>query len=140
MSRVAVVVLLLAAALSGCTEVEEEESHGYEPSQLVDVSGTDSKRVTFTAEGARRVGLRQAAIGRRGKGTVVPYDALVYDPDGKTFVYVARTPLSFEREEVQVDRIQGERALVSSGPPAGTRVVTVGATEVYGTELEIAAG
>jgi hypothetical protein len=141
MRRVAVAVLLLAAALSGCTEVEEKESAGgYEPSQLVDVSGTDSKRVTFTPEGARRVGLRQAAVARRGKHTVVPYDALVYEPDGKTYVYVARSALSFQREQVKVDRIEGERALVSSGPAAGTRVVTVGATEVYGTELEIEAG
>ena len=39
---------------------------------------------------------------------------------------------------VTVDRIEGKRVFVSKGPAAGTKVVTVGATEVYGAELEIA--
>jgi hypothetical protein len=39
---------------------------------------------------------------------------------------------------VDVDRIQGTRAFLSRGPAAGTRVVTVGAAEVYGTELDVA--
>ena len=138
--RIAAVVLCLAAALSGCTEVEEKETHGYEPSKLTEVAGSDAKRVTFTAEGAKRVGLRRAAIRAQGRTKVVPYGALIYDAQGKTYVYVASTPLSFQRAEVKVDRIAGQRALVSSGPPAGTSVVTTGATEVYGTELEIAAG
>lgn len=138
--RIAAVVLCLAALLSGCTEVEEPESEGYEPSKLTEVAGSDAKRVTFTAEGAKRVGLKRASIRSRGKSKVVPYDALVYNAEGKTFVYVASTPLTFQRAEVKVDRIEGQRALVSSGPPAGTSVVTIGATEVYGTELEIAAG
>jgi hypothetical protein len=34
----------------------------------------------------------------------------------------------------------GARALLRAGPRPGTRVVTVGATEVYGTETEIAGG
>ena len=38
----------------------------------------------------------------------------------------------------RLDRIEGQRVYLSDGPPAGTAVVTVGATEVYGTELEIA--
>jgi hypothetical protein len=36
-----------------------------------------------------------------------------------------------------VDRIEGDRVLLTDGPPAGTKVVTVGVTEVYGTELEV---
>jgi hypothetical protein len=129
---------LVAAALPGCTEVEEKESSGYGPSKLVEVQGRDVKRVSFTAEGARRVGLRREPIRGEGGREIVPYAALVYDPEGKTYVYVARTPLSFERAAVKVDRIEGARALVSAGPPPGTQVVTAGAAEVYGTELEIA--
>jgi multidrug efflux pump subunit AcrA (membrane-fusion protein) len=68
---------------------------------------------------------------------VVPYAALIYDPEGKTYVYTSPKPLEYLREEVKVDRIEGDRVLVSRGPPAGTEVVTVGAAEVYGTELEV---
>jgi hypothetical protein len=120
--------------MAGCTEVETESATGYEPSTLEPVKGNeDLKRVTFTAEGAKRVDLQTASVRRN----VVPYAALLYDPEGKTYVYTSPKPLEYLREEVKVDRIEGDRVLLSRGPPAGTRVVTVGAAEVYGTELEV---
>ncbi len=39
---------------------------------------------------------------------------------------------------VKVDRIEGNRVVLTNGPAARTAVVTVGAAEVYGAELEIA--
>lgn len=134
------VPLLVAVvlALGGCTEVETETATGYEPSKIEPVKGSDLQRVTFTAEGAERVGLRTGTVTRRGKQEVVPYAALLYSPDGKTYVYTSPKRLQYLREQVKVDRIQGDRVFLSDGPPAGTEVVTVGATEVYGTELEVA--
>jgi hypothetical protein len=135
-------LVLVVAALSagGCTEVETETEAGYEPAKLEEVEGNDElKRVTFTAEGARRIGVQTGRVRRIGEHTVVPYAALIYDPEGKTYVYTASERLSFLREPLQVDRIEGDRVLVSDGPAAGTEVVTVGAAEVYGTELEVAA-
>jgi ABC-type oligopeptide transport system substrate-binding subunit len=135
--RLALAGLVLATAalpVAGCTEVETETATGYEPSTLEPVKGNkDIQRVTFTAEGARRVDLQTASVRRN----VVPYAALIYDPEGKTYVYTSPKPLEYLREEVKVDRIEGDRVLVSRGPPAGTEVVTVGAAEVYGTELEV---
>jgi ABC-type oligopeptide transport system substrate-binding subunit len=134
-------LLLLALPLSACAEVEEEEASGYEPSELSPVKGSgDLQRVTFTAEGAERVGLKTVPIRRSGGHEVVPYAALIYDSEGKTYVYTSRKRLSFVRAEVQVDRIDGDRVLLSDGPPARTKVVTVGADEVYGAELDIASG
>lgn len=134
------VPLLIAVglALGGCTEVETEAATGYEPSKIEPVKGTDLQRVTFTAEGAKRVGLRTGAVVRRGKQRVVPYAALLYAPDGKTYVYTSPKHLQYLREQVKVDRIEGNRVFLAGGPPVGTEVVTVGATEVYGTELEVA--
>ena len=135
--RLALAGLVLATAalpVAGCTEVETETATGYEPSTLEPVKGNDDlQRVKFTAEGARRVDLQTASVRRN----VVPYAALIYDPEGKTYVYTSPKPLEYLREEVKVDRIEGDRVLVSRGPPAGTEVVTVGAAEVYGTELEV---
>lgn len=127
-------------ALSACKEVEEASSEGYQPAKLSAVRGTDVKRVTFTSEGAKRVGLRTATARRGGGHTVVPAAALIYDGQGKAYVYTNPKPLSFLREPVTVARIEDDRVVLSDGPPAGTRVVTVGATEVYGAELEIAGG
>jgi multidrug efflux pump subunit AcrA (membrane-fusion protein) len=132
------VLATAALPVAGCTEVETETATGYEPSTLEPVKGNDDlQRVTFTEEGARRVDLQTAAVRRSGKRKVVPYAALIYDPEGKTYVYTSPKPLEYLREEVKVDRIEGDRVLVSRGPPAGTEVVTVGAAEVYGTELEV---
>jgi len=133
-----VAVLVVAAlALAGCSEVEESSSSSYEPAKLQPVKGTDFQRVTFTAEGAERTGLRTAPVLRSGGRTVVPYAALIYDSAGKAYVYTSPEPRAFLRAQVKVDRVEGDRALLSDGPPSGTRVVTVGAAEVYGAELEI---
>jgi hypothetical protein len=118
--------------------VETETATGYEPSKLEPVKGNDDlQRVTFTEEGARRTGLQTAVVRRSGKRTVVPYAALLYDPEGKTYVYTSPKPLQFVRREVDVSRVEGDRVLLSEGPLAGTEIVTVGAAEVYGTELEV---
>ena len=132
------VLVVATLPFAGCTDVETESATGYEPSKLEPVKGDgDLQRVTFTAEGAKRVGLRTATVRRRGKHTVVPYAALLYDPHGTTYVYTSPRSLDFVRAEVQVRRIEGDRMVLSGGPPVGTRIVTVGATEVYGTELEV---
>jgi hypothetical protein len=132
------VLAIAALPFAGCTEVETETATGYEPSTLEPVKGNeDLQLVTFTEEGAKRVDLQTEAVRRSGARKVVPYAALIYDPEGKTYVYTSPKPLEYLRAEVKVDRIEGDRVLVSRGPPAGTRVVTVGAAEVYGTELEV---
>jgi hypothetical protein len=132
------VLAIAALPVAGCTEVETETATGYEPSTLTPVKGEeDLHRVTFTEEGARRVDLQTGAVRRIGKDTVVPYAALIYSPEGETYVYTSPKHLEYLREEVEVDRIEGNRVLLSGGPSPGTEVVTIGAAEVYGTELEV---
>ena len=50
----------------------------------------------------------------------------------------APEPRTFVRQEISIDHVDGDSAMLSDGPPAGTEVVTVGAAEVYGTEFEVA--
>ena len=53
------------AGAGACTEVESATAAGYEPAQARGGQGPgDVKRVTFTAEGARRMGLQTAAVDR----------------------------------------------------------------------------
>jgi len=133
LAPIALALALVAPALAGCTEVESESASGYEPSKLANA------RVTFTPEAARRTGLRTGVVRRSGSGVAVPYAALLYGPDGRTYVYSSPRPLRYVRERVRVRRIHGDRVVLTRGPRAGTRVVTVGAAEVYGTELEVPA-
>lgn len=136
----ALVSTTLAVLLTGCKEVKEAAVSGYQPAKVEAVGGLDVSQVTLTQEGANRVDLRTATAARSGQHTVVPYAALIYDSQGVPWVYTSRVPLTFRRTKVVVDRIEGNRVLLASGLRPGTRVVTVGAAEVYGAELDIAGG
>ena len=138
-------LLLIAtgAALAGCGEAageyEDPETAGHhEPAKLESIKGTDVKRVLFSAEGAERVGLQTAQVRVSGQKKVIPYAAVIYDPEGDTFAYTSPEPRVYIREKVKVSRVDGDRAVLANGPPPGTKVVTVGAAEVYGTEFEVA--
>jgi multidrug efflux pump subunit AcrA (membrane-fusion protein) len=133
-------VVIGAMSLSACKEVEEESAAGYEPSKLEPIKGKgeEFQRVTFTEEGAARVDLQTDKVTRSGEHKVIPYEALIYNDEAKTFVYTTSKPLSYERVPITVDRVEDDRVLLSKGPAPGTKVVTVGATEVYGAELDIA--
>jgi hypothetical protein len=130
-------VLGAGLLLPGCTEVEETPAPVHQPATVEDVPGADVKRVTFDRTGAERVSLRTATVRRTNRGDVVPYAALIYDPQGAVWVYTNPAPLTYQRAEVVVDRIVGNRVWLDDGPTPGTRVVTVGSTEVYGAELDI---
>ena len=129
-------VLLLA----GCNEVEESAAAVHEPATVEELPGVDVKRVTFDEEGAERVSLVTAQVLSAASGTVVPYAALIYDAQGVVWVYTSPEPLTFQRAEVVVDRIVDDLAYLTEGPEPGTEVVTVGATQVYGAELNISGG
>jgi hypothetical protein len=136
------VLIAAGVSLSACsgsseTAYPETASH-YEPAKLEPIKGTDGKRVKFTAEGAKRVGLQTAVIHQDGQKKVMPYDALIYDAEGNAYTYTSPEPLTFVRQEIEIDHVDGDSVVLSKGPPAGTEVVTVGAEEVYGTEFEVA--
>jgi hypothetical protein len=132
--------LVAALSLSACKEAEEESAEGYAPSKIEAVKGSDDdlQRITFTKEGAARTDVKTAEVRRAGNHLVIPYAALIYNDEAKTFVYTSPKSLEFLRAPVTVDRIEGNRVLLKDGPPAGTKVVTVGTAEVYGTEIDMA--
>jgi len=75
-----------------------------------------------------------------GTGTprkIIPYAAVIYDPQGATWVYTNPEPLVFVRQPIVVDYIENELAILSEGPDADTVVVTVGAAELFGAETGV---
>jgi hypothetical protein len=65
---------------------------------------------------------------------VIPYAAELYDPRGDTWTYTNPEPLIFVRHRIDVDFIEGDRAVLREGPATGTTVVTAGAAELFGVE------
>lgn len=107
-------------------EIDDEEALYY----LVD--NTDNKLVL-----GQRVRLLLPLQGGGTQRFVVPYSALIYDLNGKTWVYVSPEPLVFTRYPVVVDYIEEDEAYLLEGPPAGTQVATVGVPELYGADTGV---
>jgi hypothetical protein len=135
------ILILGAMSLSTAPKtVAETESHG-EEGKVEQVAGTELSRVTLTEHAARRLDIQTSpvrAVQAAGKQrTAVSYAAVLYDPHGQTWVYTNPEPLVYVRQRIDVESISGDQAMLSDGPPAGTAVVTVGAAELYGTELGV---
>jgi hypothetical protein len=142
--RVAALLLLAALSLAGCQREGEGVAAADEPAMVEPVGGSDDLlQVTLTADAAERIDLQTAVVRTQGEGaaerTILPYSAIVYETDGETWVYTSTGDLSFVREHIAVQEIEGDRAVLSEGPPAGTEVVTVGVAELFGAEHGIGA-
>jgi hypothetical protein len=130
-------VLAAMASLSACTEVEPPETKHYSPAAISPVKGEkDLVSVTLTREGAARAGIATDAVRRQAGHTTIPYAALLYEYDGSAFVYTNPRGLEYVRAHIEIDRVAGDRVLLDEGPPVGTKVVTTGAPQVHGAELE----
>jgi hypothetical protein len=143
--------LLLAAAValgvSACSKGStEEEAQGYRDAKVEPVQGSDLSRVTLSQQAVERLGIQTAAV-RAERVTapgqpastrkVLPYAAVLYDESGDTWTFTSPQPLTYLRQHIQIDRIEGDKAVLSEGPAVGTTVVTVGAAELLGTELGV---
>jgi hypothetical protein len=129
---------LVAAVLAGCATVPSTTSTAPPPATVEAIGDTGLHRLTLTPEAVRRLAIRTApvSVGPDGR-LVVPYAALMYQPDGSTFVYTNPEGTSYVRHPVEVAGIAADQVVVTSGPPAGTAVVVVGAAELWGTEFKV---
>jgi hypothetical protein len=134
--------LLIALYLAACQRTHEAAEH-IKPAHVEHVEGEEVSRVTLTEKAAQRLGVTldvvqdQRVARASAVRKVVPYAAVLYDVTGRTWVYTSPDSLVFVRREIVVDYIEGDLAVLADGPPAGTRVVTLGATELHGAEFEI---
>jgi hypothetical protein len=162
---IVVVPLVAGLGLVSCQR-PSSSAHHTAPAQVEKIEGTGLSRVTLTAKAAERLGIETGFVVALGTaaGTVVtqgdtgarlqgapgirlarsgsarisvPYSAVLYDAHGDTWVYTSPSPLVFVRHRIEIDHIEGNRAVLRSGPPVGTTVVTVGAAELLGTEFEV---
>jgi hypothetical protein len=139
------VAILMIGALSLViftrASADETETGYSEPALVEPIEGTALNRVTLTQKAAERLGVETAAVEDEEVGgapaKVLPYSAVLYDANGDTWTYTNPEPLVFIRHQISIDRVDGESAILSEGPDAGTKVVTVGAAELIGTEFGV---
>ena len=126
----------LSMSLAGCSQTEATHKP-YQPAKVGAATAAGVKPVTFTAEGARRIGLETSPVSVAGGRLVVDDAALIYDSAGGSWVYAVAEPLTYLRAAVKVTETDRGRVFLAEGPVVGTPVVTVGAAELYGEELGI---
>ncbi len=134
------VALLVAGVIAGCGASSEPTVPA--SSHVVHVPGTSETRIVLSSVGAQRIGLRTARVeSSRGKaGSIaIPYSAVIYDPNGRTFAFTALSPLTYTENAITIDHISGNTAYLRRGPRVGAQVVTAGAEELYGVQSGVLA-
>ena len=131
------IVALAVLSLTACRNGAAESEHDANAAKVEAIDGSELSRVTLTAAAADRLDLATATVTTGAGSDELPYAAVLYDPEGHTWTFVKVKDLTFERRAITVETINGEVASITSGPPAGTVVVTRGATELYGAEIGV---
>ena len=137
----AAALIIVALDLSACAQKPAEPVNENEPAKVEPVKGGEGSSVTLTKEAVKRLDIQIAEVrtdqvhGKPRK--VVPYAAVLYDPDGRTWVFTNPEPCLYVRQPITIDYIEADQAILSDGPPPGTAVVTVGAAELFGAEIGV---
>lgn len=77
----------------------------------------------------------QLALREEATARVVPHGSVVYDAQGGAWVYACEGENAFRRMRIDPVRVSGDQMVISSGPPVGTCVASVGAAEIFGSEF-----
>lgn len=128
------VLAALAVPLAGCAKIPAEEEQGEKAAKVEKADGGESK-VILLEEAAKRLGIETAEVASLPAGQEsVPYSAVIYDAEGHSWVFTTGEELSYVKQPITIDRIDGDTAILAEGPPVGTAVVSQGAEELFGVE------
>lgn len=135
--RLRLLLVALVPLVAACSKADAPESAYEDPSSFVDVEGTDLREVTFSQRAIERVGVETELVVDRSLEKIIPYSAVLYEADGSTWAYTEIKDRTFVRAPITVREITGDIAVLSDGPSAGTKIVTVGVAELFGVEHEL---
>jgi len=134
---VVLVSCAIGLGLAGCAHARTAPAP-VPPATLRTVPGTTLHDVTLTGQALADLGLRTAAVRAAGGGRIaIPLSAVIYDPQGRSWTYVAIAARTFVRRPIAIARFRGETVVLRSGPRVGAPVVTVGAPELLGAEYGV---
>jgi multidrug efflux pump subunit AcrA (membrane-fusion protein) len=131
-------VLLVGGLALGACGKAREAAPADPPAKVeqIVVAGSKHQGVRLTDQAPKRLDVQTAPVAAGAGGRlVIPAAAVEYNNDGSTFVYTNPESLAYVQQAITVDSINADQAVLSAGPAAGTRVVTVGAAELLGVEV-----
>ena len=154
-------LFVLALVLTGCAKAKsrpEAATTTEKAATVVAIPGTDRVQIRLTNQAEKRLALQTGTVGDASVPArpaapaadgsvapappprvrrVIPFSAVMYAPTGAAYAYQVDGPHLYERTPITVDYVAGDLAVLSSGPPPGTSVVTVGAAELSGAEFGV---
>jgi hypothetical protein len=137
--------ILLLLPLSEALAKEMKNS----PAKVDPIPGSNVSLVTLIEPASRRLGIETAPVrevhlpprgttgGSPALRKVIAYSAVIYDTTGNAWVYTALAAFVFVRQPISIDYSEGDMTVLLEGPPAGTKLVVVGAAELYGAETGV---
>jgi hypothetical protein len=134
-------LILAGLGVSGCSG--SSDHHSSAPAVRVErIAGTTLTRVELSPDAVTRIGIQSArprtASGPRGQQlAVIPYAAVLYDPNGAASAYTSPAPRVYIRHPIELDHTTGSEAFVKHGLPPGAAVIAVGAPELLGAETGV---
>ena len=139
-------IFIIAFQLASCNKWESNYEK-IEPAHLEHLENSELSKLTLTEKAVERIGVLTSTVveenpqegnyGEQSTQTSVPYGAILYDAQGRIWVYTNPEPQVYLRHEVKIDFIKDGKTYLLEGPPVGTKVVSQGAAELYGTEYEV---
>lgn len=129
---------VLLFSLPACAQpTAQAESASEAPATVEKNATTGIARITLSDRAIERLQLRTDTVRSASGGTdvLIPYAALLYEANGKTWVYANPAPRVYERQPLTVTKIEAGVVTASAGPAVGTAVVTVGGSELFGAEF-----
>lgn len=138
-ARIAALALGMAAAaiVSACASTPPTNGGVVNAeAKVVPVANADVNQVILSPDSAHRLGIVTEPVLQApgGPNAVVPVSSVLYDQDGKTWVYTNNAPYTYVRNAVTLGPIDNDQWQLTSGPAPGTMVVTVGGAELLGAE------
>lgn len=88
-----------------------------------------------TLRSGERVAVEIPTLDGKIESLVVPFNAVLHDIHGGQWVYEQTIAHTYTRRRIQVARLAGHDAVLSSGPEEGAKIVTDGSAELFGTEF-----
>ncbi|MDH4454030.1 MAG: hypothetical protein QE570_12720 [Verrucomicrobiota bacterium] len=82
-----------------------------------------------------RVAVEIPTLESKVEALVIPFNAVLHDIHGGQWVYAKTAEHVYTRKRIQVTRLAGSDAILSTGPAVGTPIVTDGSAELFGTEF-----
>ena len=140
----AAVCAALLGTLPACAATPAASSSSVQlandPAKVEKNASTGIAKITLNARAVQRLQLKTDTVkpGATGTEVLLPYAALLYDANGKTWVYTNPEERVYQRQAVTVAKVEAGIVTATAGPPAGTAIVTVGAAELFGAEFDTA--